>query len=170
MKKSLFPTRGLPAVHLRGHTLAAEGVEAVLSGTAICRLLPGAAIAAARGCGEYLSTDAARPSTCSALPSKGMMSVTSGFPLVRVPVLSQATTVSLSERSSTSPFLMRMPSSAPRPTPTVTAVGVASPRAQGQAITRTEMREVRAKSRVFPRTKYHRQKAERAMARTTGIK
>src|SRR6266511_3536042 len=40
-------------------------------------------------------------------------------------------------RSSTSTLLMRMPSSAPRPTPTMMAVGVASPSAHGQAMIST---------------------------------
>ncbi len=46
-----------------------------------------------------------------------------------------------------------MPSSAPRPMPTMTAVGVASPRAQGQAMTRTEISVVRAKRNVWPTMK-----------------
>ena len=41
--------------------------------------------------------------------------------------------------SSGSPPLMRTPLCAPTPVPTITAVGVARPRAQGHAITRTEM-------------------------------
>ncbi len=57
--------------------------------------------------------------------------------MVTVPVLS-GTTVSIRRvDSSTSGPLMRMPSWAPRPVPTSSAVGVASPRAHGQAMIST---------------------------------
>ena len=58
-------------------------------------------------------------------------------PSVTVPVLSSTTVVIRLVRSSTSGPLMRMPSWAPRPVPTMRAVGVASPSAQGQAMIRT---------------------------------
>ena len=48
----------------------------------------------------------------------------------------------------------------------VTAVGVARPRAQGQAITRTEIKAVIEKRRVFPRTKYHTIKERTAIVNT----
>ena len=38
--------------------------------------------------------------------------------------------------------------------PTATAVGVASPRASGQAITTVEIANVMANRRVFPKSKY----------------
>jgi hypothetical protein len=41
--------------------------------------------------------------------------------------------------SSASPLPIRMPSSAARPVPTMTAVGVASPRAHGHAMMSTAM-------------------------------
>ena len=47
--------------------------------------------------------------------------------------------------------LMRTPSDAPTPVPTITAVGVARPRAQGQAMTRTAMPNSRANRKwVWP--------------------
>src|SRR5262245_61015632 len=46
--------------------------------------------------------------------------------------------------SMASPPLIRMPRRAPRPVATITAVGVARPRAQGQATTRTAMAGVNA--------------------------
>jgi hypothetical protein len=55
-----------------------------------------------------------------------------------VPVLSSTMAVSLWAVSSASPPLMRMPFSAPRPVPTMIAVGVASPRAHGHAMMSTE--------------------------------
>src|SRR5512139_3630397 len=64
-------------------------------------------------------------------------SVTAGCPLVIVPVLSSTTTPTLPARSSASELRNRMPISAPLPVPTITAVGVASPIAHGQAITST---------------------------------
>ena len=69
-------------------------------------------------------------------------------PVVTVPVLS-STTVSMRRVSSrTSGPLMRMPSWAPRPVPTSSAVGVARPSAQGQAMTSTAT----ATSRACPRS------------------
>ena len=59
--------------------------------------------------------------------AKAIISVTSGLPLVSVPVLSKRIVSSFSLISRASPFLTRIPSSAPRPIPTVTAVGVARP-------------------------------------------
>ncbi len=66
------------------------------------------------------------------------MSVTVGRPSVSVPVLSNATAVTAWARSSASASLIRMPCRAAAPVPTMMAVGVASPSAQGQAITITD--------------------------------
>ncbi len=66
-----------------------------------------------------------------------MTCVTLGRPSVSVPVLSNITTSIFSPRSRASPFLIRMPRRAPRPVPTMMAVGVASPSEQGQAMTST---------------------------------
>ena len=93
-----------------------------------------------------------------------------GLPRVKVPVLSRITVLSLCEISSASPFLISIPNSAPLPIPVVTAVGVASPKAQGHAITKTAIRVVKEKRRGFPSTKYHTVKDKMAIARTTGIK
>ena len=70
-------------------------------------------------------------------PAAGTMSVTEGFPFVRVPVLSRTMVVSFSDFSRYSPPLMRSPFSAPFPVPTMIAVGVAIPKAQGHAIMMT---------------------------------
>jgi hypothetical protein len=67
-------------------------------------------------------------------------------PAVMVPVLS-STTVSIRRVDSrTCGPLIRMPSWAPRPVPTMSAVGVASPSAQGQAMIRTATAAVNAAS------------------------
>ncbi len=58
------------------------------------------------------------------------------MPLVRVPVLSRMMAFTSFMVCIASPFRMRIPCSAPMPVPTIRAVGVARPRAHGQAITR----------------------------------
>ena len=87
-----------------------------------------------------------------------------------VPVLSKTTAVNFSEISSASPFRISTPNSAPLPIPTVTAVGVASPRAQGQATTRIDIRTVSENRSVAPRARYQARKAAVAIKRTVGMK
>ena len=57
--------------------------------------------------------------------------------MVKVPVLSKTITLVLPISSIASPRRIRIPCFAPRPMPTVKAVGVAKPKAQGQAIIKT---------------------------------
>ncbi len=64
---------------------------------------------------------------------------------------------------------MRIPLAAPRPVPTMTAVGVARPRAQGQLITSTETARVSAAEKPAPR-KSQTKRVTRANAITTGTK
>ena len=66
-----------------------------------------------------------------------IMSGTVGVPLGSVPVLSRTTTSTLCAVSRASALRIRMPFSAPLPVPTMIAVGVASPIAQGHAIIST---------------------------------
>ncbi|MBA7567408.1 hypothetical protein ES708_09119 [subsurface metagenome] len=127
-------------------------------------------IASARGCLEFFSTLAVNFSSVLFSIPIPIISVTSGFPLVRVPVLSNIIVVNFSDLSRASPFLTRTPSSAPRPTPTVTAVGVARPSAHGQAITKTEIKLVNAKRKLLSRIKYQTTKERRAITNTIGIK
>ncbi len=102
-------------------------------------------IAVARGCSEPCSALATRRNiSCSRVPGSATTSVSSGLPLVIVPVLSSKTARAAWMRSRLSPPLMRMPCSAPLPVPTIMAVGVANPRAQGQATTRTVTAATRA--------------------------
>ena len=63
-----------------------------------------------------------------------------------------------------------MPNSAALPTPTVTAVGVANPNAQGHATTKIEIRQVSENSNEAPNTKYHIKKTMIAIDRITGMK
>ena len=65
-------------------------------------------------------------------------------PEVKVPVLSKITVEMFPAFSRDSASLKRMPLAAPFPVPTVTAVGVARPKAQGQEIIRTEIAAVTA--------------------------
>ena len=78
-----------------------------------------------------------RSTSSRVAPPSGITSVTVGRPSVSVPVLS---TISVCRRpacSSAAALRIRMPACAPRPVPTMIAVGVASPSAQGHAITST---------------------------------
>ena len=70
-------------------------------------------------------------------PSATSTSHTSGAPFVMVPVLSRTTVFTPCAVCSASADFTRMPFAAPRPVPTMMAVGVASPKAQGHEITST---------------------------------
>ena len=67
-----------------------------------------------------------------------------------VPVLSKTTVLILCAVSNASADLIKIPFVAPLPVPTMIAVGVASPRAQGQEITKTEMPMDNANSKPYP--------------------
>ena len=72
------------------------------------------------------------------------------FPVVNVPVLSNATTVTACASSSASASLIRMPWRAATPVPAISVVGVARPSAQGQAITSTATAWISAASTPAP--------------------
>ena len=80
------------------------------------------------------------------------MPVTFGFPSVTVPVLSSATICIFPAFSRDSLVLKRMPFFAPTPLPTIMATGVASPSAQGQEMTRTQMAYSNAFAMGAPRS------------------
>ena len=108
-----------------------------------------AAVATARaiGCSEASSTaPASRSTSPSSSPSAATTSSSVISPVVTVPVLSSTTVSTRRVDSSTSGPLMRMPSWAPRPVPTMSAVGVARPRAHGQAMISTATAAVNAAS------------------------
>ena len=67
------------------------------------------------------------------------MSITFGFPSVIVPVLSRITVLIECVFSSISAFLINKPFLAATPVDTIMATGVAKPKAQGQAITKTDI-------------------------------
>ena len=99
-------------------------------------------------------------------------SVTCGLPAVIVPVLSKTIVRIFSETSSALPLLMRIPFSAPRPIPTMTAVGVASPMAQGQAMikTATALSNAILSACSGGAVKYQATNVTAAMAITAGVK
>ena len=78
------------------------------------------------------------------VPATVMTSMSVICPVVTVPVLSSTMVSTRRVDSSTSGPLMRMPSWAPRPVPTRSAVGVASPSAHGQAMISTATAAVKA--------------------------
>ena len=127
-------------------------------------------IARAIGCSEADSSAPAYRSTSSSeTPSAAATSRSVIWPVVTVPVLSR--TIVSTERvdSRTSGPLMRMPSWAPRPVPTMRAVGVARPRAQGQAMISTATAAVKASDRPAPVT-IQKISVARASTRTIGTK
>ena len=79
----------------------------------------------------------ARRTSSAVSPLAGTTPTSVIRPVVTVPVLSSTTVSARRVCSSTSGPRITMPSWAPRPVPTMSAVGVASPSAHGQAITRT---------------------------------
>ena len=94
--------------------------------------------APASGCSDFFSRARRIRRYSSCFPGAAHMNpVTRGFPSVSVPVLSRTTTSIFFATSRLSASLIRMPFSAPLPVPTMIAVGVASPRAHGQAIIST---------------------------------
>ena len=91
-----------------------------------------------KGCSDALSIDAAiLNNSFSSIPFVDIISVNSGSPFVIVPVLSNTMVSILWVISKCSPDFIKIPCSAAFPVPTIIAVGVASPRAHGQAITST---------------------------------
>ena len=96
--------------------------------------------------------------------------------MVIVPVLSTITVSTLCSFSSVAASLTKIPSRAPLPTPTMIAVGVASPSAQGQAITKIPTKETRPKESACENPsgpepiKSHSPKVKKLITKTTGTK
>ncbi len=62
----------------------------------------------------------------------------------------------------------KIPAVKPTELPTMIAVGVASPKAQGQAITKTAIAILNAKTNPDPERRYHEIKVNRAITITAG--
>ena len=96
--------------------------------------------------------------------------------MVIVPVLSTITVSTLCNFSSVAASLIKIPSRAPLPTPTIIAVGVASPSAQGQAITKMPTKETRPNERACENPselglkRSHIPKVKKAITSTIGTK
>ncbi len=124
-------------------------------------------MACAIGCSEASSSAPTTPSTRSwSLPGSTTTSTSVIFPVVTVPVLSSTTVSTRRVDSSTSGPLIRMPSCAPLPVPTISATGVARPSAQGQAMISTATAAVNAADAPTPAPN---QKPRVATARTITI-
>ena len=95
------------------------------------------------------------------------MSVTFGLPSVIVPVLSKTTVLTVLTSPRTSPFLIKI-HLCMRPVPTINAVGVAIPSAQGQAIIITETVNSIVLTALAPTIEYQTTKVRMAIIRTTG--
>ena len=87
-----------------------------------------------------------------------------------VPVLSKTTVLIPLTASRASPFLIRTPSLAARPVPTIRAVGVASPNAHGQAITITATAKSIAETALAFNQLNQTTKVTIAMIKTAGTK
>src|SRR3989344_2115585 len=85
---------------------------------------------------------------------KAITSVTFGLPRVNVPVLSRIMALILEVFSRVEASLIKILCLAPMPVPTATAVGVASPKASGQAITTADIAKVSAVKSAAPAIKY----------------
>ncbi len=127
---------------------------------------PAAATARATGCSDARSTAAARRSSDA---SSGWTSVTVIRPVVTVPVLSSTMVSTARVDSRTCGPRIRMPSWAPRPVPTIRAVGVASPRAHGQAMISTATAAEKAAS-TSPLSTSQPTSVSSASTSTTGTK
>ena len=131
--------------------------------------LASSTMACPSGCSETCSQDAAIFKSSSWDIFSARTSITLGRPSVTVPVLSKTTVSALWLISRASPLFIRMPWLAPSPVPTIIAVGVASPNAQGHAITNTDTKIVSTNVNSYPRS-IHTMEAITAIAITAGTK
>ena len=134
----------------------------------MARLAAAATTASATGCSLPDSTAAAARRAWSLGRRPAVVTSTRVIsPVVTVPVLSSTTASMRRVSSSTSAPLIRMPRRAPRPVPTSSAVGVARPSAQGQAMTSTAMATSSARD-GSPVATHHPAKVSAASTSTTG--
>ena len=104
-------------------------------------------MACAKGCSERCSKEAARfkISILGCSPLKARISVNCGLPSVSVPVLSKIIVFILLAISSEAASFTKIPREAALPEETIIAIGVASPKAHGQAIIKTATKLISAK-------------------------
>ncbi len=124
----------------------------------------------AMGCSESRSRLAATCSrSASAVSEVATIRRSRGRPSVRVPVLSKARSVACPRASRAAASRTSTPFRAAEPRPTMTATGVARPRAQGQAITRRVTAGRQAWARA-PVAIHHPARVSRARTRMVGTK
>ena len=129
-----------------------------------------AATARATGCSLASSRAPARRRISGRVaPFSGTTSTSRIVPSVTVPVLSRTIVVTRRVCSRISGPRIRMPSCAPRPVPTMSAVGVARPSAQGHAMMSTATAAVNA-SAGSPVIASQPTRVAREIPRTTGTK
>ena len=164
-RSSAPPSSSLPPTPLPGYASKSETSGSVRSlSCASCTM------ARPRGCSLFFSSaPASSRSRSSDTPSAHERPLTRIFPVVMVPVLSNAMICVRPVSSRAAAVLNRMPFLAPTPLPTMIATGVASPSAHGQLITSTEMALARAKAMPSPAS-IHAAQVTRAMQRTAGTK
>lgn len=133
-------------------------------------------MASASGCSEWDSRarisfikDSSENPLCPS-SKKGTMSVTTGFPSVIVQVLSNTIALTLQRFSSGSQPLMRTQYSAHFQVQTIKAVGVASHKAHGQAISITAQKYIKLCSKVAFNARNRTLKVAIAIQITTGTK
>ena len=166
----LFPTSTTPSdvMHRTPQPVVLSNAVGGSCSRHIRLILDAVSMALARGCSLPCSAVAARriirlvlfSCTQSSLlvlliprsmkGSQSTISVTQGLPTVSVPVLSNITVLTLWAVSKASPPLISMPLKAPTEVPTMMAVGVARPSAQGHDITTTLIANSIAKSNGSP--------------------
>ncbi len=144
------PRAGRPRRRVRRRRPDAEprwSVKSSTAGSAPRRSGAAAAIAAPIGCSEACSTAPAQAQHRRRRSRLGRDARRPRVirPVVTVPVLSSTMVSTRRVDSSTSGPLIRMPSWAPRPVPTSSAVGVARPSAHGQAMISTATAAVNAR-------------------------
>ena len=130
LRPSTSPVTPLPAAESKSSTLPSARLRSAAARTT----------AAANGCSLALFEARGEPQQLIFAEARRRRAQRrlSGLPSVSVPVLSTTSVSIFSNRSSASAFLISTPDCAPRPTPTMIDIGVASPSAQGQAMISTE--------------------------------
>ena len=147
-----------------------QAVNSVVTLILIPRSSAARMIARAKGCSLPRSVEAASErSSASVKGVRGWMPESSGLPSVRVPVLSRASKFAVERFWREAASRTRIPSRAARPMPTMSAIGVESPSAQGQAISRTATADCIPMDHPPPR-KIQRISVSAATPRTTGTK
>ena len=164
--------RGLPSRKARPLTVAAMPRPAtartsVAVGTGLCSWAASCVTALPSGCSLPDWMAALQASRSPRLMWCGASATSCGLPSVSVPVLSKATSVMRCATSSASASLIKMPCRAATPVPAMMAVGVASPSAQGQAITSTAT-ALRMATSQSPAAKPQPSSVSSAMPNTTG--